>query len=262
MGAAKRGIAVELALRVCVAARTSVCLVGADPTDRDVERRLPQLAASEEHYTHTRIEKGTHSLDVTFLPAHRLCVIGFSDRAGVESVLPELRQMFEYVIVDAPSCVSSGGIGISRVLLPLLDLLVVASGLTADELAVTRVYIDALEAMTSARHVEVRVVSSGHPDDSGLAYEQLERRLRSLPMIGRIPQLWGRATRERAVDSDIVDRAFRPVVDWIVECRRSRVRAPASTTTTAGTPSLSRHLATTRYREGSDSTFGRTADES
>jgi hypothetical protein len=143
-----------------------------------------------------------------------------------------------------------------------LDVLVVASGLTADELAVTRVYIDALEAMAGARHVEVRVVSSGHPDDSGLADDQLERRLRSLPMIGCIPQLWGRATREPAVDTDVLDRAFRPVVDWIVECRRSRVRASASTPTTVGTPSLSRHLATRRYREGSDSDCGRSGHES
>lgn len=248
LGAARRGIAVELALRLTAATGTTACLVGADPTDRDVERRLPQLAAGDENYTRTRVERGVHSLDVAFLPARGLCVVGLSDRAGVESVLPELRQMFEYVIVDAPSRVSTGGVGIARVLLPFLDILLVASALTADELALTRIYVDALDAMSSARHVEVRVVSTGHPDD-GLAPDQLERRLASLPMIGCTPQLWGRATNEPAAEHDDLDDAFRPIVDWIVEIRHSRREAATSSATAVRTPPSSHHLATARYQE-------------
>jgi hypothetical protein len=228
---------------------TTGCLVGADPTDRDVERRLPQLAAGDEEYTRTRVERGVHTLDVAFLPAHRLCVVGLSDRAGVESVLPELRQMFEYVIVDAPSRVSSGGVGIAGVLLPLLDMLLVVSALTADELALTRIYVDALEEMVGARELEVRVVSTGQPDGGGLGQEQLERRLRALPMIGGTPQLWGRAPHEPIVENDDLDRAFRPIVDWIVECRAARRRPSPSAASAVRTPPSSHHLATTLYRE-------------
>jgi hypothetical protein len=248
LGAARRGIAVELASRLAVTAGTTVCLVAADPTDRDVERRLPQLAAGDEEYTRTRVERGVHTLDVTFLPARHLCVVGLSDRAGVESVLPELRQMFEYVIVDAPSRVSSGGVGIAGVLLPVLDILLVVSALTADELALTRIYVDALEEMVGARHLEVRVVSTGQTDGGGLAAEQLERRLRSLPMIGGTPQLWGRA-QEPSVENADLDRAFRPIVDWIIERRRARRGPPPSATTAVRTPPSSHHLATARYRE-------------
>jgi hypothetical protein len=249
LGAARRGIAVELASRVAAVVETTVCLVAADPTDRDVERRLPQLAAGDEKYTRTRVERGVHSLDVAFLPARRLCVVGLSDRAGVESVLPELRQMFEYVIVDAPSRVSSGGVGIASVLLPLLDILLVVSALTADELALTRIYVDALEEAGAAHDVEVRVVSTGEPEGGELAQEQLERRLRSLPMIGGTPQLWGRAAHEPVVGNDDLDQAFRPIVDWIVECRTSRHRAAPSSATAVRTPPSSHHLATARYRE-------------
>ena len=248
LGAARRGIAVELASRLAAVAGTTVCLVGADPTDRDVERRLPLLAAGDAEYTRTRVERGVHSLDVSFLPAHRLCVVGLSDRAGVESVLPELRQMFEYVIVDAPSRVSSGGVGIAGVLLPLLDILLVVSALTADELALTRIYVDALDEMAGARHVEVRVVSTGEPADGGLGHDQLERRLHALPMIGGTPQLWGRP-HEPTAENDDLDRAFRPIVEWIVERRQTRRRPVPSAASAVRTPPSSHHLATARYRE-------------
>ena len=250
LSAEKRGIAVELALRLAAAVSTPVCLVGADPTDRDVEHRLPQLVARSGRSTRTVVKDGTHSLEVAFLPDQRLCVVALSDRAGVESVLPELREIFEYVIVDAPSRVGSGGIGISRALVPLLDALVVASGLSAGELSLTRGYIDALDAMAGARHVDVRVVGSGEVDDGGLALDQLERRLRTLPMISRIPQLWGRGQHGSAVDDDL-DAAFRPIVNWIVESQRIRTSAASSAVTAAGPVSPNHHLATLLYRRDS-----------
>ena len=251
LSAEKRGIAVELALRLAATANTQVCLVGADPTDRDVQRRLPQLVARSGRYTRTVVREGAHALEVAFLPDQRLCVVALSDRAGVESVLPELQGIFEYVIVDAPSRVGSGGVGISRALVPLLDALVVASGLSAGELALTRGYIHALEAMAGARHVDVRVVGSGETDDGGLALDQLERRLRALPMISRIPQLWGRAPHGSTVDHDDLDAAFRPIVDWIVETRRARTGADSSDITPAASASINRHLATLLYRRDS-----------
>ncbi len=128
--------------------------------------------------------------------------------------------MFEYVIIDAPSR-AGNGVGISRMLLPHLDSLLIASGLTAAELALTRGYLEVLEVMAYASHLDVGVVLTGHPDDSGLDPHQLVRRTRMLPVVGRVPRLWGRVTRAPAFGDQELDAAFEPVIDWIRALRRS-----------------------------------------
>ena len=223
LGSAKRGIAVELAARLANASGHLVCLVGADPTDRDVERRLPQLLVGENRYTRTSVGSGTHTLDITSLPSRGMYVVGLSDRTGVEQVLPEVRARFDYVIVDAPSRVSTGGIGISRVLLQYLDALIVASRPTAEELALTRLYVDALDSMAGARHVDVRVVTTGERENAGLDDKQLERRLRALPVIASLPQLWGRTTPQRTTEIDELTGAFRSLVDWVIAHRHATI---------------------------------------
>lgn len=242
LNAAKRGIAVELALRLVAAANTPVCLVGADPTDRDVERRTPELLEGYEH-TLQQISDGTRSLEAVFAPARRLCIVSVPDRAGVEAVLPELRATFRYVVIDAPSRVGSG-VGIARVLLEQLDVLLVASGLKAGELIDARNYIEQLAAIPRSQQVGIRVVTSGHANDSGLSPLQLERRLRALPVIERIPRLWGRPSDRSPTDEDL-DDAFRPVVDWIVERARFNVAAPPA----LRPASLNNHVAASRYRD-------------
>jgi hypothetical protein len=221
LGAAKRGIAVELALHIAAARGTPTCLVGADPTDRDVERRLPELMDGGK-CSHMEVAKGPHTLDVAYVPHRRLFVVSLSDRTGVESVLPELRTMFDYVIIDAPSRVGSG-VGIARVLLPHLDSLLIASTISAGDLALTRLYVDALAAMPNARDIDVGVVTTGHLYDSGLSAGQLERRLRPLPVVGRSPRLWGRVSQAPATGEDDLAAALRPVVEWVL-MRRPTVR--------------------------------------
>ena len=220
LGADKRGIAVELAQRLARTSNAPVCLVGADPTDRDVERRRSALVSGGPS-ERMQIVRGPHFLDVTYVPQRRLYVVSLSDRTAVESVLPELRAMFEYVIIDAPSRVGNG-VGISRVLLPHLDSLLIASGLTAPELALTRGYLEVVEAMAYASHLDVGVVLVGHPDDSGLAPDQLERRTRMLPIVGHVPRLWGRVTRAPAFGDQELDVAFEPMSNWIRARRPSR----------------------------------------
>jgi cellulose biosynthesis protein BcsQ len=250
LGSAKRGIAVELATRVARASGSFVCLVGADPTDRDVERRLPQLLVGEDRYTRTSVGKGTHTLDVTALPNRRLYVVELSDRTGVEYVLPELRARFDYVVVDAPSRVSTGGIGISRVLLQYVDALIVASRLTAEELALTRLYVDALDAMVGARHVDVGVVSTGERENAGLDDKQLERRVRALPLLGALPQLWGRTTSRATTELDELSGAFAPIVDWVIARRPARAETSPAPTETSTTPETApNRTAKARYEE-------------
>jgi hypothetical protein len=225
LGASKRGVAVELALRIAWLRESEVCLVGADPTDRDVERRLTSLMAGGD-YSRTHMSEGPHSVDVTLVPHRRLCVVSLSDRTAAESVLPRLRERFELVVVDGPSRIGNG-IGISRMLLPHLDGLVIASDLAARDLALTRRYLDTLAVMSRAHRVDVGVIVTGHEFDSGLAPAQIESRLSELPVIGRVPRLWGRVTRAPELNSVVVDAAFEPVIKWIIAMRANRSGAEA-----------------------------------
>ena len=89
LNAAKRGVAVAVALRVARAAPdAAVCLVGADPTDHDVERHLPQLVASWGEPARMQVTRGPHRVDVANFEHEGVCVISLSDRESVELVLP------------------------------------------------------------------------------------------------------------------------------------------------------------------------------
>lgn len=211
LSAVKRGIAVEAALRLAVECQHEVCLVGADPTDRDVQRRLPQLLA-DDTYRRMGIRHGPYEIDVVRLFGRRLTVVMLSDRAMVEPVLSRLQQEFPYIVVDAPSRVGNG-VGIARVLLPFLDGLVVASGMRAGDLALTQGYVRALQAMPVARHVQVSVLATGSPAESGFAREQLERKLEQLPLVG---------------DHTAGDRNIDTLVDWIMRLRDARPVTPAT----------------------------------
>jgi len=213
LNADKRGVAVELARRVQTAVGAPVCLVGADPTDRDVERHLPHLEATDGDYTRTELSRGTHTLRISFLRRHQLCAITMSDRTVVHEVLPDLRDRFRYIVIDGPSRVGNG-VGIAHVLLQHLDFLIVTTGSSAGELARARAYVDLLARTAAASHVVVRAVISGHRNESGLSEPQLEQRIGTLPTIGWLPRLWGRTAGHRATEE--LDGAFRPLVDWIV----------------------------------------------
>ena len=87
LATAKRGIAVEIATRLAATADTPVCLIGADPTDRDVERHLPQLTDAWGKPTQMQISRGPHHLEIaTFSQSRglrRLRVRQGECRAGV-----------------------------------------------------------------------------------------------------------------------------------------------------------------------------------
>jgi hypothetical protein len=245
MSATKRGIAAELAPRLARAADTHVCLVGADPTDRDLERRMPELLQNAGEYTRASLKEGVHSLDAAFLPEQRLCLVNLSDRATVDAVLPRLREMFEFVVIDAPSRVG-GGVGIARVLPLHLDMLVIASALDAGDLALTRLYVEQLRQMPNARGVEVHVVTNGNPFTSGLSPEQLDRRLRPLPVIARVvraldPRL--DASTQRQLELDAI---FQPLITAIVNRRYPN---PAHAASALPRSSNTRHVAHDAYQQ-------------
>ncbi len=214
LNAAKRGIAVELALRLASATGGPVCVVGADPTDRDVERRTPGLVAGEPGRTSLRLTRGPHSLGVSVLPARRLCVVSVSDRAAAVAALPELRGIFDIVVIDAPSGVG-GGVGIAHVLLESLDALLVASPHAPGDLADTRRYVERVSALPSGRRVAVGVVTSGDPHEAKMSARQLSARLSTLPTVATLPQLWGRGAASHAASA--LDAAFAPLVGWALD---------------------------------------------
>jgi hypothetical protein len=221
LSAVKRGIAVQLATQLSVAAQTEVCLIGADPTDHDVQRRMPELLASGQ-YRRMEVKHGPHTVEVVRLLNTNLTVVLLSDRAVVEPVLTRVREIFRFVIVDAPSRVG-GGVGIARVLPPFLNALAIASGVRAEELTLTRSYIDALESAPFTRHLDRRVVLAGRLADSGLAPHQLERKLARLPVFER-QRARALATDPRASPQYQRD-GIGCLVEWIVGLRNARVAA-------------------------------------
>ena len=158
-------------------------------------------------------------------------------------------------MVDAPSHAGIG-IGIADVLLGWLDALLVATGLTAGDLAETRQYTEHLQSLPTARQVEARVLTVGDTG-GGLAQGQLRARLASLPTIGHIPRVGANALAGASAEHDRLDAALRPVVGWIIDPTH-----PLPTETTgkrkaeyaeAGARApLGRHVANRVYREHLD----------
>ena len=245
--ASKRGIAVEVARRLAASTGTQVCLVGADPTDRDVERRTPALIAADSDYTVQQVRSGLRTMEVVFLGQHGLCVVSLPDRNGVEAVLPELRGMFSYVVIDAPSRVGRS-VGIGHTLPKQLDALIVASTFAPGDLALTRLYVEALKEIPRTEHLDVRVVLSGHAHDTRLSAAQVEQRLETLPVLATVPRLWGRrGSGDGHPSREALDDALSPVVEWIAALDRPAASTPdpAEARRTALPPA--RHVAARRY---------------
>ena len=218
--ATRRGVEVELAARLAASTGELVCVVGADPTDRDVDRQLPRLVEEWGNPASMEVNRGLHRLRVADFARTRVCVVTVSDRESVELVFPTLQQRFGFVVVDAPSR-AGVGVGIAGMLLDWLDVLLVATGLHADELAETRQYLERLDARANATRVDVRVLPIGEPDGSGLTPRQLANRLAALPAVARIPPLGGAAPRT-AETRAAVAAALQPIVDWLA----TRAAAP------------------------------------
>jgi hypothetical protein len=248
---AKRGIAVEVAARLAAITEAPVCLIGADPTDRDVDRHLAQLDATWGKPSRIQVTRGPHLVEVATFAHSRVCVVSVSDRDSVELVFPTLQERFRFLIVDAPSRAGMG-VGIAGVLLDWLDALVVATALDAGELAETRHYVEQLAARPIAQHVDVRVVAIGEPTDRALARRQLDERLAFLPTIARIPRLGGGVATQNQIADPELDDAFRPILRWILdlEARRTRDRLVHAVAELDGGDG---HIANRLYRE----TFGR-----
>ena len=247
LNATKRGLAVEVATRLAATTDHGVCLVGADPTDRDVERHLPQLVTAFGEPARMQVNRGPHQVDVANFADAGLCVMSISDRESVEIVFPALQERFPFIIIDAPSR-AGNGIGIADVLLDWLDGLIVATGVTAGELAETRRYIEHLETLPSTQRVDARVVTVGELAGGGLAPGQLESRLTLLPVLGHVPRAGGPTADDPMHRADLT-RALEPMLHWVVSGRVEPT--PSRFSSGAGTPTdpLRRHVANKLYQD-------------
>ncbi len=248
LATAKRGVAVELAAQLAKVAGAPVCLVGADPTDRDVERHLPRMTEAWGRPAHMEITRGTHHVEVSNFAGAGVCAISVSDRESVELVFPILESRFPFLVVDAPSR-TGFGVGIADVLLPHLDALLIATGLTAGELAETRSYVERLESRVAAQRVERRVLPVGDASESGLALEQLEWRLALLPALGHVPRLGGGVGLQATLGPDAMDAAFKPVMRWIIDQSERAVSVSVPTGASTADASTTQHVANRLYRE-------------
>jgi hypothetical protein len=107
-------------------------------------------------------------------------------------------------------------------MLPLhLDMLVIAAGLHAGDLAMTRLYLQQLREMPNARGIDVHVITNGNPFTSGLSPQQLERRLRPLPVIARLVRALEQSADALPPRRDELDIAFAPLIEEIL-ARRQR----------------------------------------
>jgi hypothetical protein len=247
--ASKRGIAVEVARRLAASTGARVCLVGADPTDRDVERRTPALIAADSDYTVRQVRSGLRSMEVVFLGQHGLCVVSLPDRNGVEAVLPELRGMFPYVVVDAPSRVGRS-VGIGHTLPNQLDALIVASTFAPGDLALTRLYVEGLKQIPRTEHLDVRVVLSGHAHDTRLSPAQVTQRLETLPVLTTVPRLWGRrGSGDGHPTREELDDALAPVVEWIAARDRLTESFPDAAELLRTALPAGRHVAARVYEQ-------------
>ena len=232
----KRGIAAEIAAQLGVAINAPVCLIGADPADRDVDRQLPRLIAAWGKPTRLELTDGPHHMEVANFARSRVCVASVSDHESVEMLFPILQARFRFLIIDAPSR-AGFGVGIADTLLDWLDALVITTGLGAGELAETRRYLERLVALPSAQPVDARVLPIGDPNESGLAPAQLVGRLAALPTIGRVPRLAGPTAQRNPIGSASLEAAFRPIVRWIIDGQHH--------------PASEDHVANRLYRESS-----------
>src|ERR1700709_532169 len=94
----RRGMAVEIAARLAAATSAPVCLIGADPTDRDVQRHLPELMTAWGAPKRMQVARGPHEIELVSFARSDVCVVSVSDRESIELVLPELQQRFEYLV--------------------------------------------------------------------------------------------------------------------------------------------------------------------
>jgi len=197
----KRGLAVNIAVSLARdPAHGRVCVVDADPLSLDVTTRLavrgPYLEDfADDAQTVLGLLGSVHEPALSVLPSAGAGV-GATQRA-TERVLPMLRDRFDVVVCDLMGGPSgprrvAGGLG-------QIDWLLVAVTPDVEPVAATAAFLEQLDAGRRRREVattvRVGLVVTGDEGSAGSADLSPETISRSLgcPVVGSVPQLWGRS---------------------------------------------------------------------
>jgi cellulose biosynthesis protein BcsQ len=228
----KRGLAAHLAAQLATMIQgedLSVCVVDADVESRDIGARFgvndPVLLDLAKTVTAsnprarvedivTRLDPPGLSVLPTKMPPPALLPLL---RTKTSTLLTPLGTAYDFLVIDA-----SVGLGIEtpdvdRAILAHIDVLLVA--VTADPAAFGGAlrYLNALAAAQAKGALpstfEVQLVLTGSDYDGSrtlLDEDALDRKLAGLPIIGSVPQLWGRQRPDGPLgadmDADLRDR--------------------------------------------------------
>jgi MinD-like ATPase involved in chromosome partitioning or flagellar assembly len=148
------------------------------------------------------------------------------------ALLSHLRAAFDFVVIDAPVTVGLGPFDWERAMLRQVDVLLVAATAEASSLGGVLRYLNALAGAKNNGALpptfDAHVVLTGRDEDgtrSLLTEADIERKLRGIPVIASVPQLWGRQRPETAVDGEMhenLQREFAAIIDRVTEDRRDR----------------------------------------
>jgi MinD-like ATPase involved in chromosome partitioning or flagellar assembly len=239
----KRGLAANLAARVTPDG-SSVCVVDTDLESRDVGIRFDVAAPTLLDVANDlalrdgrarlselipRIEPpGLYALP-TRLPQSALVPLLHSKTTAL---LGPLRAAFDLMVIDAPVSVGLGTFDWERTMLRQVDVLLVA--VTAEASAVGGVlrYLNAIAAAKNNGALpptfDAHVVLTGRDDDGTralLTERDIDRKLRGIPVVASVPQLWGRQRPESALDLDFhagLHREFSGIIDRVIDDQQSR----------------------------------------
>jgi len=243
----KRGFASNLAVHLSarVASRGhSVCVVDTDLESRDVGVRFDVNAPTlldvannltvRDGSTHlseviARLDPpGLHVLP-TRLPQSALVP---HLHAKTTALLGPLRAAFDFVVIDAPVSVGLGTFDWERTMLRQVDVLIVAVTAEAAGLGGVLRYLNAIAAAKNSGALpstfDAHVVLTGRDEDgtrSLLSERDIDRKLRGIPVIASVPQLWGRQRPETPLDIGQhveLQREFAALIDRVTEDQQSR----------------------------------------
>jgi MinD-like ATPase involved in chromosome partitioning or flagellar assembly len=240
----KRGFAANFAAHLAARVTplgSSVCIVDTDLESRDVGIRFDVTAPTllevandldlrdgRRAFTDAIAKVDPPGLHVvpTRLPQSALVPLLHSK---TPALLGSLRAAFDFVVVDAPVAVGLGTFDWERTMLRQVDVLLVAVTAEASGLGGVLRY---LNAIASAKHngalaetFDAHVVLTGRDEDGTrtlLGEHDIERKLRGIPVIASVPQLWGRQRPDTALDLEFHQRLhaeFGAIVDRVTEDR-------------------------------------------
>ena len=242
----KRGLAAHLAAHLAARVRganASVCIVDTDLESRDVGVRFDVNAptfldvandlALRDGRTHVselirRIDPPGLYVLPTRLPQNAFVPLLHNKTTPLIS---RLRASFDFVVVDAPVSVGLGTYDWERAMLREVDVLLVAVTAEASSLGGALRYLNSLAAAKAKGALPssfvAHVVLTGRDDDGSRSLfteRDIDRRLRGIPVIASVPQLWGRHRPEGPLNLDFttrVDRELSVIVDQIAEDQRT-----------------------------------------